>query len=243
MAIEVEQKFPVSALEAVCGKLAALGGKVGQRREEVDRYYAHPARDFARTDEALRIRGVGPAAFLTYKGPKMDATTKTRREIELALPEGDEGRRAWGELLEALGFRPIGEVRKRRRKARVPWQGRPVEVSLDEVDGADYGPPDPVSLRKRDEPGPLPLSPEPGGIGGGLPTLDPVAVDGVVGEDPLSFPHEVEQPSRTVPVGEVGADLFSGDVMRRGGGDLLSSVSPYHDVAIGLAGVDSKLVA
>jgi len=134
MAIEVEQKFPVSPLEAVCDKLAALGGKLGERREEVDRYYAHPARDFARTDEALRIRGVGPAGFLTYKGPKMDATTKTRREIELALPAGDEGRRAWGELLEALGFRPIAEVRKRRRKARVPWQGRPVELCLDEVE-------------------------------------------------------------------------------------------------------------
>jgi len=134
MAIEVEQKFPVVQLAAMCDKLAALGATVGERREEVDRYYAHPARDFARTDEALRIRGVGPAGFLTYKGPKMDATTKTRREIELALPEGEQGRRAWGELLEALGFRPIAEVRKRRRKARVPWQGRRVEVSLDEVE-------------------------------------------------------------------------------------------------------------
>ncbi len=32
------------------------------------------------------------------------------------------------------GNYPVGEVRKQRRKARVDWQGRSVEVSLDEVD-------------------------------------------------------------------------------------------------------------
>ena len=37
--------------------------------------------------------------------------------------------------MEAVGFRPVAEVRKSRRKAAVPWQGRAVEVSLDEVQG------------------------------------------------------------------------------------------------------------
>ena len=41
----------------------------------------------------------------------------------------------WQALLEALGFQPVAEVRKSRRKAKIAWQGREVEGSLDEVEG------------------------------------------------------------------------------------------------------------
>jgi adenylate cyclase class 2 len=73
--------------------------------------------------------------FITYKGPKIDATTKTRREIELPLPDGEESAKTWGDMLEALGFEPVGEVLKRRRKARILWQSQAIECSLDEVQG------------------------------------------------------------------------------------------------------------
>jgi adenylate cyclase class 2 len=132
--MEVEQKFPVDGLAAVETRLIALGARVSETKREVDLYYAHPARDFATTDEALRIRRTGEVSCLTYKGPKIDATTKTRREIELPLPGGPEGYASWTGLLEALGFRPIAEVTKERRKAFVAWEGRQVEVSLDRVD-------------------------------------------------------------------------------------------------------------
>jgi adenylate cyclase class 2 len=102
---------------------------------EIDVYYQHPARDFAVTDEALRIRRKGCSGFITYKGPKLDSTTKTRREIDLALPDDPAGLAGYAELLEALGFTPIAEVRKERRKARVAWQRRQVEASLDDVAG------------------------------------------------------------------------------------------------------------
>jgi adenylate cyclase class 2 len=107
---------------------------VAASREEVDLYFAHPARDFARSDEGLRIRAIGAANYVTYKGPKIDQTTKTREEIELPLPGGPQGYADGRRLLEALGFRPVAEVRKRRRKAKIARQGREVEVSLDEVD-------------------------------------------------------------------------------------------------------------
>ena len=135
MKYEVEQKFPVADMAEVEAALAACGAAISETRREVDVYYAHPARDFATTDEALRIRRVGTANRITYKGPKLDATTKTRREIELELPPQEEGAAAWAGLLEALGFQPVAEVRKRRRKAMVSWQDRRVEVSLDDVDG------------------------------------------------------------------------------------------------------------
>ena len=112
-----------------------LGATISVAQTEVDVYFAHPARDFARTDEALRIRRKGARNFLTYKGPKIDATTKTRREIDLPLLPDEEAAQAWTGLLIALGFTAVGEVRKSRRKAHVVWQGRSVEASLDEVEG------------------------------------------------------------------------------------------------------------
>ena len=135
MQIEVEVKVPVADLAAVESGLSGLGASIGKAKQEIDVYYEHPARDFAATDEALRIRRRGPNGYITYKGPKLDATTKTRREIDLALPDDPTAADRYAELLEALGFRPRAEVRKRRRKAMVAWQGREVEVSLDDVAG------------------------------------------------------------------------------------------------------------
>lgn len=132
MHYEVEQKFPVADVSALESQLASLGGVASSPRWEADQYYNHPARDFATTDEALRIRRIGDSAFLTYKGPKIDATTKTRRELELPVDAANLA--GWTDLLQTLGFRPVAEVRKQRRKAFVAWQQRRVEVSLDDVE-------------------------------------------------------------------------------------------------------------
>ncbi len=132
--IEVELKFPAPDLKVVEQRLLHLGASPSGARQEKDLYFAHPSRDFAVTDEALRIRHCGQSAWITYKGPKLDATTKTRREIDLPLSGGPDGFAPWTVLVEALGFRPVAEVSKRRRKAHVTWEGRDVEVSLDEVD-------------------------------------------------------------------------------------------------------------
>lgn len=135
MNYEVEQKFPVDDLGPVEAKLAALGAEILESRVEVDLYFNHPARDFAQTDEALRLRRTGLLNRITYKGPKLDAATKTREELDLPLPEGPATFEGLSTMLGLLGFVPIGEVRKQRRKAFVEWQQRRVEVSLDQVDG------------------------------------------------------------------------------------------------------------
>jgi adenylate cyclase, class 2 len=135
MHIEVEQKFRVDDPAEFLRRLAALKVTLGEPQAQADLYFAHPARDFAKTDEALRIRRVGEANFLTFKGPKLDATTKSRREIEISFAAGETEAHGLGELLTALSFRPVAEVRKQRRSATVPWEGRPVEVVLDDVSG------------------------------------------------------------------------------------------------------------
>ncbi|MCE2726076.1 MAG: class IV adenylate cyclase [Planctomycetaceae bacterium] len=141
---EVELKFQVSDAAALERDLLALGGRFGNAVEQVDRYFAHPCRDFAATDEALRLRRTGTDVAITWKGPRIDATTKTRREIELAvtaaaLGGGPVAIDRWTGLLEALGFRQVREVAKRRRAALVAWEGAEVEASLDAVTGlGDY---------------------------------------------------------------------------------------------------------
>src|SRR3954463_14585181 len=83
---EVEQKFRLADVQAAEAKLAQLGAQFDDSIEQVDRYFNHPACDFSQTDEALRLRQVGAENFITYKGPRVDATTKTRQELELPLP-------------------------------------------------------------------------------------------------------------------------------------------------------------
>jgi adenylate cyclase, class 2 len=131
---EVEQKFPLRNVAEVEQKLGELGATAHGAVKQSDRYYAHPSRDFSATDEALRIRRVGDLNFITYKGPKVDQTTKTRRELEIRLPPGSEGDVGFSTLLEAVGFRPVADVKKVRRRLDVPWRGRHVEAALDQVD-------------------------------------------------------------------------------------------------------------
>jgi adenylate cyclase class 2 len=132
---EVEQKYRVSEPEVIYERLCALGATWKDEIQQVDRYFAHPCRDFAETDEALRIRQVGELNFVTYKGPKIDRTTKTRRELELPLPTEPTYATEFEQLLTLLGFVFVAEVCKARRTAEVTWEDRPIEVVIDRVEG------------------------------------------------------------------------------------------------------------
>jgi adenylate cyclase, class 2 len=132
---EVEQKHRLDDERSLLERLAERGVEIGPSVEQSDRYFAHPCRDFSQTDEALRIRTAGDKSFVTFKGPKIDKTTKTRHEIELPLDAGDPDGAKFGELLHELGFRPVGVVRKRRRLFHLTENGHQVEGALDEVDG------------------------------------------------------------------------------------------------------------
>jgi adenylate cyclase class 2 len=133
MAIEVEQKFRVADLAKIIERLAEFQSSAPETTTQVDCYYSHPNRDFARSDEALRLRRVGVHNYITYKGPKLDATTKTRREIEIELSAGDATAAAAAELLEAIGFRRVAEVTKRRTHCTLRYADWEVGVSFDEV--------------------------------------------------------------------------------------------------------------
>jgi adenylate cyclase class 2 len=131
---EVEMKFPlpIGAEFASLGEgltLRPLGTKFQQ-----DRYFNHPSRDFAQTDEALRLRDEDGVVHITYKGPKIDSASKTREEIEIPLGLKAHDQEPLGRLLAKLGFREVAVVTKRRQEFSLAWEGREVTVSLDQVD-------------------------------------------------------------------------------------------------------------
>lgn len=133
MPVEVEVKFPVAGLDDLRQRLSSLPIQQSENREERDLYFAHPARDFSKTDEALRLRRVADRNYITYKGPKLDPRSKTRYELDLPLPEGEDTFRQWCKLLEQLGFSPVAEVIKKREKSWLQWGQWNVEISLDDV--------------------------------------------------------------------------------------------------------------
>jgi len=135
MTYEVEQKYPVTDVKALISTLAQRGARFDEPIHQADTYYAHPSRDFAKTDEALRIRNIGEQCFVTYKGPKLDTTTKTRREIELPLDPNDRDGSRFAQLLGALGFKTVAVVRKQRRPFTIDSENTEVDGALDEVDG------------------------------------------------------------------------------------------------------------
>lgn len=117
--------------DAVLARLDAVEGDHIESVDQEDTYYNAPDRDFAETDEALRIRevraGQATETLLTYKGPLVDSESKTREEAETAVENPD----ALRSILTGLGYEPVATVRKERKRYDVDG----VAVTLDSVEG------------------------------------------------------------------------------------------------------------
>ncbi|MFB6310543.1 MAG: class IV adenylate cyclase [Salinirussus sp.] len=130
---EVELKVRANH-DAVRERLTDLDAERRGATEQTDLYFDAPDRDFAATDEALRIRrerpeSGSPTAHLTYKGPLVDPDSKTREERETVLTDADE----MHAILDALGYEAAATVKKHRERFTV----RGLTVALDDV--ADLG--------------------------------------------------------------------------------------------------------
>lgn len=130
---EVELKVR-AAHDEVRVRLNELDAERVGRVEQTDTYYDAPHREFGETDEALRLRretrGDGETTTrLTYKGPLVEAESKTRTEYET----GVEASETMDTILVRLGFSPAAVVEKERARYRVDGYA----VTLDTV--ADLG--------------------------------------------------------------------------------------------------------
>ncbi|WP_424018537.1 class IV adenylate cyclase [Halorientalis pallida] len=125
---EVEVKVRADH-EAVRDRLAELDAEPLGTVEQVDTYFDAPHRDFAATDEALRLReerdSDGAITELTYKGPLVEAESKTREEIESEVADRERVQA----IFESLGFSPAATVEKERTRFRV----HEFTVTLDSV--------------------------------------------------------------------------------------------------------------
>lgn len=131
---EVELKFRVPSGWDVQATLARSHATFQKVENQCDEYWNHPERDFARTDEALRIRSVDERHAFTYKGPKRAGTAKTRREIELELSPGTRPESA-REFLQQLSFRPTAAVVKQREQWLLGSELGPIAIAIDSVQG------------------------------------------------------------------------------------------------------------
>jgi len=131
MRFEVENKYRSSAQHQVLDLLLERGAVEEAEVTHEDIYLKHPSRDFAQTNEALRIRRVGSSNHLTYKGPKRAGPTKTREEIELTFEEGDPAFAQLLQLFKNLGFSEVAVVRKTRRCFRISSANHHLNISLD----------------------------------------------------------------------------------------------------------------
>ncbi|ELZ25000.1 adenylate cyclase [Halosimplex carlsbadense 2-9-1] len=137
---EVEVKVRADH-ETVESALDGAGAEFVDSVIQEDTYYDAPHRNFAETDEALRIRrerepeAPGDAEAedgtettkITYKGPLLEAESKSREEHETSVAD----REAVVGIFDGLGFEPAATVRKERAHYRLDGY----TVTLDSVDG------------------------------------------------------------------------------------------------------------
>ena len=126
--IEAESKYHSPGNDKVERVLARLGAKKISEGAMEDIYFAHPSRDFGKTDEALRLRKEQEHAELTYKGPRMRAQrTKAREEVTLKIDNPLAAQR----IVERLGFAESYIVKKR----RISYLLDELRIDVDDVDG------------------------------------------------------------------------------------------------------------
>ena len=132
--LEVEIRYRTADRAGVVARLHAMGAALAEDRTDADLYFDAPDRDMKATDEAFRLRRIGDRNRLTYKGPKRDAETRTRTEIEVPLADGAEVAADMERLLVALGYRPLVTVRKARQVYRFARGGFDLEACFDDVE-------------------------------------------------------------------------------------------------------------
>jgi len=139
--IEIEIKVGISDPHKMREEFGKNGGKYVKSLHHEDTYFNMPKglRDFRKSDEALRVRKstefhidrkeppMDPKYYITYKGKKLDSTTKTRKELEVIIEDGDTMR----ELLKSLGFREVFTVKKERQLFDFIYKDKKIEALID----------------------------------------------------------------------------------------------------------------
>jgi adenylate cyclase, class 2 len=140
---EVEIKVNIPNPDELKQKIRALHGVYKTSLFHEDTYYNMPKelRDFQITDEALRLRkseefienstGVTHKSqyFLTYKGNKLDLSTKTREEIEVKVNNFEK----MIKILNVLGFLEVLTIQKERELYEITYLDKKIDLLVDYI--------------------------------------------------------------------------------------------------------------
>ena len=134
--IEVEVKLPLAECspQKVIAELEKRGFEQESDILEEDRYFDTDDHKMQNGGMALRIRTVTKRAdgkenaLITFKGPKTDQISMTRKELETAVGDGKTGMK----LLEALGFYCVEPVVQKHRRE---YRNERICVCVDRVEG------------------------------------------------------------------------------------------------------------
>ncbi len=141
--IEVEIKVKISDPDLMRKNFKENNGIYNLSLDHEDTYFNMPKglRDFKQTDEALRLRksiefkrddkakAQKINYFITYKGKKIDKSTKTREEIEVKIDEIEDMKT----LLKLLGFREVFTVVKKRELYDFMFNDSKIEALIDYI--------------------------------------------------------------------------------------------------------------
>jgi len=139
--IEVEIKVWISNPELIRKKFEEHNGIYKSSLLHEDTYFNMPKglRDFKKTDEALRLRksiefnkfdnskGQIVNHFITYKGKKIDVSTKTREELEIKIEDMEIMRT----LLKRVDFQEVLTVKKERELYEFEFKNYYIEALVD----------------------------------------------------------------------------------------------------------------
>ena len=115
--VEVEVKVSVKNKIYLEEKLLEKGFLKGDLLKESDSYFDSACHEIREKDMALRIRSCENITrnltenFMTYKGPKMDKISMTRKELEMNIESAETGR----DILKSLGYIEVPPVVKLRQ--------------------------------------------------------------------------------------------------------------------------------
>ncbi|HJJ56223.1 MAG TPA: class IV adenylate cyclase [Methanocorpusculum sp.] len=137
MTLEIEIKVKVQSLDQIRAKLQTSGAKLISEQDEHDTYYNAPHKDFAITDEALRVRCISNpkctniSTNVTYKGSNIGHDGfKSREEIIVDISSFND----FNTILNRLNFKKTADIYKHREMYRC----NQVIVALDNVKELGY---------------------------------------------------------------------------------------------------------
>jgi adenylate cyclase class 2 len=140
---EVEIKVKILDPEELRQKIRTLNGVYKTSLFHEDTYFNMPKglRNFTITDEALRLRkseefiensiemAHKSSYFLTYKGNKLDLSTKTREEIEVKVNNFEK----MDKILNVLGFQEVLTIQKERELYEITYLDKKIDLLVDYI--------------------------------------------------------------------------------------------------------------